>query len=480
MAWSSRNAPVRRYSRGYRKYRRDARRFPSSTYSTVRALRGTEESLAAYGASRALANDTQLANRVRTGMTGRGAYWGQSLGSAAGRILGNAVGLGATGASIGSSLGDMGSNWLESKIFGKGDYMSGNALVAGGANGVPMFSSAADETGALTISHREYVQDISAYNSGFNVNSFNINPGLRASFPWLSQIACNYDEYEFEGLLFAFVSTSQSQSTSNNSMGTVIMATNYNPCQPTFASKVQMMEYDAAQSKRQDENQIHGIECDPTKRGGNSIEYVRTGGIGTYEDLKTYDAARFQLAVNGCNGSGLSGSVFPVQVGELWVTYKVTLRKPKLVSLQGGDGWRSTSASTATPFGGILTTNPNDTRSILGTMNSAGIYTFPLGFSGSVRATFICTGAFQLTSLMTEFTALNGCNISVLNDINETASYKFQCANLAGTVGNSIIDFTVVDIPNVQASMKFTGFAATSASYHAFNLVMLPNTGFRF
>ena len=58
MAWSSRNAPVRRYSRGYRKYRRDARRFPSSTYSTVRALRGTEESLAAYGASRALANDT--------------------------------------------------------------------------------------------------------------------------------------------------------------------------------------------------------------------------------------------------------------------------------------------------------------------------------------------------------------------------------------------------------------------------------------
>ena len=52
--------------------------------------------------------------------------------------------------------------YKESKIFGKGDYMSGNALVAGCANGVPMFSSAADETGALTISHREYVQDISA------------------------------------------------------------------------------------------------------------------------------------------------------------------------------------------------------------------------------------------------------------------------------------------------------------------------------
>ena len=314
--------------------RRIQRRWPSRKYSTIRMARGTPESLGAFGASFREADETQRSNRRMSGMRGRGAYWGEALGSMAGGALGARFGLGGIGSEIGGRLGDIGSNMV-GKMFGRGDYTTGqntNSLITSTMpNGVPQFSSSGDETGALTISHREYVTDILAFGSSFQNNTFALNPGLAASFPWLSQIATSYEEYEFQGLIFSFVSTSQAANTSNNSLGTVVLATNYNPASAPFANKINMMEFDSSQSARQDENQAHGIECDPTKNAGTAINYVRSGSVPTGQDIKTFDLGLFQLALNAISGSGSNGTSYPVQVGELWVSYKVVLRKPMLV-----------------------------------------------------------------------------------------------------------------------------------------------------
>ena len=310
-------------------------------------------------------------------------------------MLGQYLGNKNFGQEAGAYLGDKGSDWINkqarsigSMVTGRGAYNKTNNLIKSKMlNGVPQFSSSKDETGALTIRHREYVTDINATNALFEIRKFALNPGMASTFPWLSQIAASYDEYDMNGLIFTFVSTSQSSNTANNSLGTVIMCTNYNASAPTFPNKVQMMEYDSAQSARQDRNQSHGIECDPKKSSGFEILYIRNDTPAIGQDIKTYDLGNFQLATSSVMGSSALGTVYPVQVGELWVTYNVTLRKPKL-SVGGlmDSGRRGGNL----PPGGnqIIFSNMilSPARSLFGFMDSSGSllkYTFPSGTIGN-------------------------------------------------------------------------------------------------
>lgn len=79
---------------------------------------------------------------------------------------------------------------------GRGSYARNEVMVGG------------DETGSICISNREYVGDIFAPSASgtFSVTPFPLNPGLEQSFPWLSQLAANYEEYEFIQLVFEFKS----------------------------------------------------------------------------------------------------------------------------------------------------------------------------------------------------------------------------------------------------------------------------------
>lgn len=191
----------------------------------------------------------------------------------------------------------------------------------GSTKSIPSFSSGRSEDGALTVSHKEYICDIQG-SADFVIQNHLINPGNSTLFPWLAQIAQNYDEYTFHGLIFHFRSTSTDQASNNSQLGTLIMAANYNPSAPNFVNKQQMMEYSGASSVKISNDLQFGIECDPKKRGGNTIEYVAPNGAAPIgEDAKTYHLANLQIATNSTQTVN--------QIGELWCTYKVTLRKPK-------------------------------------------------------------------------------------------------------------------------------------------------------
>ena len=107
---------------------------------------------------------------------------------------------------------------------------------------VPLFASETDE--GIIYSKREYVSEIygpplvGGVPQPFVLQSFAINPGLEQSFPWLSQIAANFDEYELQQLCFTFKSTTtESGNQTNGQVGTVIMATNYNAAAANFSEK---------------------------------------------------------------------------------------------------------------------------------------------------------------------------------------------------------------------------------------------------
>lgn len=296
-------------------------RFPYADYGTAHYRRGTAENIERFGETYKAGSPQQRMLRKVTGYVGRGKY---SVGKFSKDFK----------ALVPKSIRRAAEEQIASSMVGRGLYSGrgaydANVLVSGGRDSM-QFSSANDETQSITISHCEYLQDIfGAANAGFNVESWKLNPGLIENFPWLAQLAANYEEYEFVQLLFHYKSTVDPSATNNSSgaTGTLIMATNYNSTAPNFTSKEVMMQYHGANSGRVTDDHTHGVECAPDKNAGSAQKYVRTTPVVVGQDPKTFDLGTFQLAqVN------IPSAFFNQQIGELWVTYTVKLSKPRLFS----------------------------------------------------------------------------------------------------------------------------------------------------
>lgn len=187
-------------------------------------------------------------------------------------------------------------------------------------------------------------------NVAFHLQTWPLNPGIATSFPWLSQIAQNFDEYEFLQLIYTFRSTVADFAASSGQVGTVVMVTQYNPSEDDFGDKDTLMGYVGSMSTKVTDSLIHGIECDPEKNSGTSQKYVRLGGLDVTEDLKNYDHGKTSLAILNAPAT-YAGQ----QLGELWVTYTVRLRKPKLSSLNAYNTLRDYYAfKPSTTANGIL------------------------------------------------------------------------------------------------------------------------------
>lgn len=192
-----------------------------------------------------------------------------------------------------------------------------------GSDVVPSFGSSTD---GIILRNREYVRDLycPALNNAFQiVDSVPLNPGLLNSFPWLSQVAANYEEYEFLQLAVTFKSTINPSIATNGQVGQVCIATNYNPDQDAFGSKEEMISYSGGMSSKTSNSMIHGVECDPAKNSGTAGKYVRPGFVeGTKKD---YDLGNTFVAVLNAPDDYLGQCL-----GEIWISYTVQLRKPRI------------------------------------------------------------------------------------------------------------------------------------------------------
>lgn len=266
-----------------------------------------------------------------------------SLGNSAGTTLGNMI-LPGVGGSIGGALGKFAGGIL-GKITGMGTYkINSNSLLAG--NSPPSFS---DQDGSVIVCHREFLGDISG-TTAFTLRKYAINPGLGTSFPFLANIAANYERYELLGMIVEFKTTSaMALNSTNTALGVVICATNYDPHDADFVNKVQMESYQYCTSGPPCATQIHPVEC---ARDTTVIPrmYIRHGTVDTDDDLRFYDWGNFYLATSGMQAAAT--------IGELWVSYHVKLMLPRLPNPLGapiiGCHFYSTAttgtATTAAPF----------------------------------------------------------------------------------------------------------------------------------
>lgn len=387
--------------------------------------RGGPTSRGYFGENWKTATEVQKANRRAFNFRGRGGYWGRKIGGMFGRAdlgdtLGDAIGAGVRGFVPGGQAimdGVVAAGDLASRFSGSGAYTS-NALVDGGRDNIPTFAPEPDGA-SIIISHREYLGDIFGPPVGVNFqnNTYELNPGLEQSFPWLSQIACNYDEYELLQCMFTFRSTTTDiGSSTTGQCGTLVVATQYNIGAAPFADKETMMSYDAAMSCKTTEEMIHGVECNPDKLSGAPGKYIRTGPVKPSEDLKTYDHARVNIAV--CNTpSGYAAQ----SLGEVWVSYTVKLRKPRFYAALGSAIKRDVFVNAScTSLAGMF--DPSTTKA--GKFNSIGtsvvsssngfLINFPSYFTGPLRISYFIAGG-QIEHLWNQLTNITG-NIKILSD----------------------------------------------------------------
>lgn len=202
------------------------------------------------------------------------------------------------------------------------------------SNAPPMFASMGVGSD-IVISGREYIQDISSSNVG-SVLSFMLNPGNPTVFPWLSQLAALYEEYEFLGLVFEFRSTSATVaiSTSTMAMGSVVMATDYDCEDATFTSKRNMEAAEFSTQSVPYACQYHPIECDP-RRNVISRGYVVPGA--TSVSSVPGDP---RLSILGVTSIGVFNTpTTGDSIGELWVTHHTKLSRPVLEQLNNFSNW---------------------------------------------------------------------------------------------------------------------------------------------
>lgn len=443
-------------------------------YGAARMKRGTPENLALFGETYRKASDEQKARRKDMRYTGRGLYTGG--GSYLKRAWDASAGLRSQlgGAARSGQFGAWGqAAGYASKALGWGDYTVTNSIVSGaqpsGAGGdvIPSFRSG-DNT--VVISHKEYITDLfgPAGAGTFQNTVYSINPGVERTFPWLSQVAANYEEYTLRQCIFTFRSTITDFVASNGQVGQVIMATQYNPSDAPFATKQDAMEYDMAMSGKTSCNMLHGVECDPSKLSGSAGKFVRSGPVRSDDDLKSYDWGNLNLCV-----SNIPSQFANQALGEVWVSYTIELRKPKFFVSRGLNILRDAFIGKADPpagaaidvteyayaqqnrIGGALDNEkfPAITLPVTPTLVKYGQtaytlenfvgnvifkkYTFPAGFSGNVAVRFAGTIGTGQTASAIIITSGNAPAFSPINDIWHEGGWQNSIVSEAANSGDT-------------------------------------------
>jgi hypothetical protein len=342
--------------------------------------------------------------------------WLSKILGVGGGALGGFLG-GPAGAAAGSSLGS-GAGALFTHITGMGAYkVNRNTLTNGQA---PQFG---DGTGTITFAHSEFLTDVRG-STAFTNTVIPINPGLFTSFPFLSALMVNFEQYEFLGLVFTFKSTSSNAlNSTNTALGSVIMSTNYDTLDTTFTNKQQMDAYMFTTSCQPSMSMMHPVECAPRMSTLTNM-YIRTGAVPTGADQRFYDLGNFQLATVGMQATAV--------IGELWVSYHVKMLKPKLPTPVGANllGAHFTenppgSSTSSAPFGsGVPILHPGSNLPV--TTASGGNVFFinnPGSYLVAIAANVtIPTFAFDFPTLS------NGTNITqnriLLNSINAVAAVE--------------------------------------------------------
>ncbi|QMW68684.1 capsid protein [Crucivirus-163] len=315
---------------------------------------------------------------------GRGDYYSDKapksyeVGGQVGESVGNAFnaipGVGGAISKLASPLTKKLGQYLGSRLgsyFGWGSYkVNMNSLTVPEGNSPASMHS----NGMITrICHREYFGDVISSSSAgaFKLDSYKMQPGAPDMFPWLSDIAPNFQKYRIRGAIVEFKSGSGDAITgTNTALGEIICSTNYNTVDPNFTSRNQMENTQYCSSAKPSVSFVHVIECDPSLQAQENLYTSSSTTPITGLNGNDINWCNVQVASIGCQGTN-------VNLGSLYITYDIELIQPiefSAIRRPYTDIFSGTAYTDALPIA-QLTADP--ANSLGGTTNSSSQYSFP-------------------------------------------------------------------------------------------------------
>lgn len=168
--------------------------------------------------------------------------------------------------------------------------------------------------GRICVSHKEYVAEVNG-SVNYVSTTYEQNPGLALSFPWLNTICVAYESYRFKKLSFIFESTSPT-----TIAGAVILAVDFDPSDAAPTTKTQIMAY---------QNSVRGpawesfrYTCDKDDLNKFNQKMLRFGALASGQDVLLFDVGNLFVATTGQANAN--------PIGELHVDYEVELITPQL------------------------------------------------------------------------------------------------------------------------------------------------------
>lgn len=385
------------------------------------------------------------------------------IGSALGEMAGGIVplpGASKIGKFLGGKLGH-----LIGKITGFGDYtLDQNTVMKGGLSPPQIVNSV--ETGGFIVRHREFIGDITA-TTVFTNRPYIIQPGDPNTFPWLSTIAGNFEQYRLRGVLFEFNSTSSDSllsSATSTALGTVAMQTDYDVADDPPNSKRQMLNSMFASSDKPSNTFIHPIECKKSL-SSSSILFTRTSAVPAGYDQRLYDFARFNIATEGMQANGGI-------VGELWVTYEVEFFKQQYNFVGLADNYYMNAITTLRPLGTVIGSNIGRGGTIGGLISGDGLsYSFPPQASnGQYLVSYVLNGVSSAGVTPATITATANC--AVVNLFTQGTASQIACPNPPATSATAI-RMIFIRIIAQNASITFSGATGVNPATSVANLTVI-------
>ncbi len=243
-----------------------------------------------------------------------------------------------------------------------------SAYATGQRNREPIINAGPKMT---RITHRELVATLSGTVSATvpTVTSLVLNPGLSATFPWLSTQAVGWEQYTFTKLCFEYVTRCGSTTT-----GSVILAPDYDVLDPPPATEQVAMSYRDSTEDVPWQDQV--CQLDPSAMHPiGPRKWIRSTGIAS-SDLKTYDVGTLHACTLGQADTN--------PIGKLYVCYDVTFYVPQttptgaslnrslaMFNLSSNQAFTDVTEATIVYDQTIV----ND----MGIVNNSGVFTLPAG-----------------------------------------------------------------------------------------------------
>lgn len=258
----------------------------------------------------------------------------------------------------------------------------------------------------VIIRHREMIRTITAAQSDFNrVAAFEINPGMEATFPWLSRIAPCYEFYHFRSLKFEYVPRCPA-----TTGGCVMMAFDYDATDNLPEDEMSLMSSAGAVSNNI-WNRTFCVARPDLMFKFTQDKFVRTRA--EVVDKKSYDAGSLSIAT-------CAPMTFP-SCGAIYVEYECVFSGPQLDPLPTPSDVSakiiSVAATVAAPFAAAVVQNADLLEPIVTKENTsqlrfhkAGDYLVDVTASGTnaLNTAFITPTGPDLVQVITGNSLISG------------------------------------------------------------------------